>query len=94
MPDFTSLKQRYPSAINIRAWDLGAGDAVAFAGTTVHSSGPNESRDRRRLAYSIRMLAEDVIWDPRPNTPMRPEWEILTPGRPVNAVFPVIWERQ
>lgn len=91
-PDFADLDARYPGAINIRAWDMEPGDAIAFTGWTLHYTGANLSKQDRRLGYSMRFLGDDAIYDPRPNTLTPAEYRaILTPGQPISGGWPVIW---
>jgi ectoine hydroxylase-related dioxygenase (phytanoyl-CoA dioxygenase family) len=52
--------------------DVKAGDAFIFHAKTMHGSGGNRSKDRRRVAYSTRWIGDDVrdcslfplVWQP------------------------------
>lgn len=90
-PNFSELAEKYPGAVNVLKWPMRAGDAIAFTGLTVHHSGSNRSPDKRRIGYSLRWLAEDAIWDPRPNTLYEQAAHVLRAGEPVDDFFPLLW---
>lgn len=91
-PDFSALADEFPGAVNLRNWNMKAGDAVAFTGWTLHHTGANLDATRDRIALSMRFLGTDVIYQQRSNTlPLSDELEAqLEPGKPVNAVWPHI----
>lgn len=93
-PNFSEWDEKYPGAINIlKGSDMRAGDAFAFTALTVHHSGPNHHPTQRRIGYSLRFLAEDVVWDPRPNTLHELADGALTAGERVDRFFPLLWAR-
>lgn len=80
----------------IRGWALEPGDAVFFHMLTLHAAG-GVSGARRRRAFSVRFLGDDVIHAPRP-WPTSPEFPGLVDELPAGApmdhpLFPVVWER-
>ncbi len=78
--------------LDIVSWDMQPGDALAFAGMTLHGARGNTSAGARRRGYSIRYTGSDVIYDPRPgNTPALIR-DFLTPGQPIDSrEYPVVW---
>ncbi|HET7757929.1 MAG TPA: phytanoyl-CoA dioxygenase family protein, partial [Steroidobacteraceae bacterium] len=58
LPDIEAERSRYP----ILGWELEPGDAVLFHMLTLHAAG---GADRRRRAFSIRFIGDDVTHAPR-----------------------------
>lgn len=84
-----------PGRFRILGWELEPGDAVFFHMLTLHSAG-GVSGDRRRRAFSVRLLGDDVVHAPRPwkTSPEFPGLaDELTAGAPMDhPLFPVLWE--
>lgn len=80
-------------AFEILAWELEPGDAVYFHMLTLHAAG---GATRRRRAFSVRMLGDDVTHAPRP-WKTSPDFPGLADELPAGApmehpLFPVLWE--
>lgn len=89
LPDVESDRGAY----EILAWELEPGDAVFFHMLTLHAAGGAE---RRRRAFSVRFLGDDVTHAPRP-WKTSPEFPGLTEELPAGApmehpLFPLLWE--
>ncbi|MBB1597733.1 phytanoyl-CoA dioxygenase family protein [Achromobacter sp. UMC46] len=84
------------SAWNILGWELQPGDAVFFHMLTLHAAG-GVGGNRRRRAFSLRFLGEDMRHAPRPwrTSPEFPGLaECLPAGAPLaHPLFPVLWPR-
>ncbi len=81
---------------DIRGWAMEPGDAVAFNMLTLHAAGGSP---RRRRAFSLRLIGDDVRYAPRPHRTSPPFDELdngsLEPGAPMeHSLFPVIWRRE
>jgi ectoine hydroxylase-related dioxygenase (phytanoyl-CoA dioxygenase family) len=91
LPDIDADRSRF----RIVGWDLEPGDAVFFHMLTLHSAG-GVSGDRRRRAFSVRFLGDDVVHAPRPwkTSPEFPGLaDELLAGAPMDhPLFPVLWE--
>ncbi|MBT9501370.1 MAG: phytanoyl-CoA dioxygenase family protein [Burkholderiaceae bacterium] len=82
------------SAYDIRGWAMEPGDALAFNMLTLHASAGLEP-GRRRRAFSVRMLGDDMRHAPR-RWKTSPEFPGLTDQLPAGAamehpLFPVLW---
>jgi ectoine hydroxylase-related dioxygenase (phytanoyl-CoA dioxygenase family) len=89
LPDVDANRDQY----RILGWELEPGDAVFFHMLTLHAAGGAE---RRRRAFSVRFLGDDVVHAPRAWT-TSPDFpglaEELPAGVPMDhALFPVVWE--
>jgi ectoine hydroxylase-related dioxygenase (phytanoyl-CoA dioxygenase family) len=89
LPDIESNRDAY----EIVAWALEPGDAVFFHMLALHAAGGTQ---RRRRAFSVRFLGDDVRHAPRPwkTSPEFPGLaDELPPGAPMEHVlFPMLWE--
>jgi ectoine hydroxylase-related dioxygenase (phytanoyl-CoA dioxygenase family) len=90
LPDIEADRDAFP----ILGWELEPGDAVFFHMLTLHAAGGVEG-DRRRRAFSLRFLGDDVTHAPR-DWATSPEFpgltEELPAGRPMDhPLFPVVW---
>ena len=90
LPDVEADRSAFP----ILGWELEPGDAVFFHMLALHAAG---GADRRRRAFSIRFLGDDVVHAPRA-WKTSPEFPGLTDelvaGAPMdNPRFPVVWQR-
>jgi ectoine hydroxylase-related dioxygenase (phytanoyl-CoA dioxygenase family) len=83
------------SASEIVGWELEPGDGVFFHMLTLHAAGGVEG-DRRRRAFSVRFLGDDVVHAPRAwrTSPEFPGLsQQLAAGEPMeHPLFPVLWE--
>jgi hypothetical protein len=91
LPDFADMNKRYPGVINLKSWDLRAGDAIAFTGWTLHHTGPNLG-DRRRVAFSVRAIDEvGAVFEPRESTSWPAEVDVLRlEGKPPVRGYPAL----
>lgn len=92
LPDIDADRSRW----NILGWELQPGDAVFFHMLTLHASG-GVGGDRRRRAFSLRFLGEDMRHAPRP-WKTSPEFPGLVDQLPAGAtlehpLFPRLWPR-
>ncbi|MDA8486738.1 phytanoyl-CoA dioxygenase family protein [Pseudomonas resinovorans] len=92
LPDIDADRGRW----NILGWELEPGDAVFFHMLTLHASG-GVSGQRRRRAFSLRFLGDDMrhaprVWKTSPEFPGLVDQ--LADGAPLNhPLFPVLWPR-
>jgi ectoine hydroxylase-related dioxygenase (phytanoyl-CoA dioxygenase family) len=87
-PDIDAEPDRY----RIVSFDLQPGDVTFHNLKTVHGAGGNNSPDRRRRAYTLRMCGDDVVGSERPVNG-RPE-AIVRDGESLNdRDFPILWPR-
>ena len=81
-------------AFDILGWSLEPGDAVAFNMLTLHAAAGSR---RRRRAYSVRLVGDDVRRATRPHatSPPFPELEgLLAHGDELaHPLFPRLWPR-
>ncbi|MDX6524209.1 MAG: hypothetical protein QOI17_1722 [Gaiellales bacterium] len=93
LPDIEADRDAFP----IVGWQLEPGDGVFFHMLTLHAAGGVEP-GRRRRAFSLRFLGDDVVHAPRAwrTSPEFPGLaDQLGEGEPMeHALFPVLWERQ
>ncbi|MCY1274261.1 Phytanoyl-CoA dioxygenase (PhyH) [compost metagenome] len=92
LPDIEADRSRW----SILGWELQPGDAVFFHMLTLHASG-GVGGSRRRRAFSLRFLGEDMRHAPRAWT-TSPEFpgliDQLPDGAPMeHPLFPVLWPR-
>jgi ectoine hydroxylase-related dioxygenase (phytanoyl-CoA dioxygenase family) len=88
LPDIEADRSAFP----IVGWELEPGDAVFFHMLALHAAG---GTDRRRRAFSIRLLGDDAVHAPRA-WKTSPEFSGLTDVLPAGAPmddprFPVVW---
>ena len=92
LPDIEADREAHP----IVGWALEPGDGVFFHMLTLHAAGGVEP-GRRRRAFSLRFLGDDVVHAPRAwrTSPEFPGLvDELPPGAPMaHPLFPVVWER-
>ena len=92
LPDIEADRGRW----NILGWELEPGDAVFFHMLTLHASG-GVGGQRRRRAFSLRFLGDDMRHAPRAwkTSPEFPGLvDQLADGAPLNhPLFPVLWPR-
>ncbi|MDR2317564.1 MAG: phytanoyl-CoA dioxygenase family protein [Pseudomonas sp.] len=84
------------SAWNILGWELSPGDAVFFHMLTLHASG-GVGGNRRRRAFSVRFLGDDITHAPRQwkTSPPFPglETQLASGAQMDHELFPVLWPR-
>lgn len=88
LPDIEGNRDSY----RILAWELEPGDAVFFDMLTLHAAG---GATRRRRAFSVRFVGDDVTHAPRP-WKTSPDFPGLADELPAGApmehpLFPVLW---
>lgn len=93
LPDIDADRE----AFQIVGWGLDPGDAVFFHMLTLHAAG-GVPGTRRRRAFSVRFLGDDVVHAPRPWR-TSPDFPGLADELPAGALlehplFPVLWERE
>lgn len=74
-------------------WDMEPGDALLVHPWTLHYSSGNPTDDWR-IAVSIRVLGDDVTWDPRPESVNFSGCSLddMIPGeKPQGPIVPLIW---
>ncbi|MDT4855637.1 Phytanoyl-CoA dioxygenase (PhyH) [compost metagenome] len=93
LPDIEADRSRW----NILGWELEPGDAVFFHMLTLHASG-GVGGNRRRRAFSLRFLGEDMRHAPRAwkTSPEFPGLiDQLPDGAPLeHPLFPLLWPRE
>ena len=92
LPDIEADRGSYP----IVGWELEPGDGVFFHMLALHAAG-GVGGDRRRRAFSVRFMGDDVVHAPR-TWRTSPEFpglaDRLPEGEPMHdPLFPVVWER-
>jgi ectoine hydroxylase-related dioxygenase (phytanoyl-CoA dioxygenase family) len=93
LPDIEADRDAFP----IVGWDMEPGDGVFFHMLTLHAAGGVEP-GRRRRAFSVRFLGDDVVHAPR-GWRTSPEFpglaERLPAGSPMDdPLFPLLWQRE
>lgn len=81
-----------PDAFRVLEWSMEPGDAVAFNFKTLHGARGNTS-ERRRRAFSLRLVGDDVRYVTRPGrtSPPFPDHGMSDGERLREDWFPVIW---
>jgi ectoine hydroxylase-related dioxygenase (phytanoyl-CoA dioxygenase family) len=80
--------------MTILEWPMAPGDAVAFDYRTLHGARGNTT-DRRRRAFSLRLVGDDAryVERPGPTSPPFPGHGMQPGDRLREDWFPVIWQR-
>ena len=88
MPDIDALRP----TLDIAAWDLEPGDAIAFHFRTVHGA-PGNASARSRRVFSARWVGDDAVYAERAGTGSPPFTGLtMRHGDPFDApIFPVVW---
>jgi ectoine hydroxylase-related dioxygenase (phytanoyl-CoA dioxygenase family) len=93
LPDIEADRDAFP----IVGWDMQPGDGVFFHMLTLHAAGGVEP-GRRRRAFSVRFLGDDVVHAPRAwrTSPEFPGLaDSLPAGEPMaGPLFPLLWQRE
>lgn len=81
--------------MDIREWEMGPGDAVAFSFGTLHGARGNTTQTRRR-AFSLRLVGDDAryVERPGPTSPPFPGHGMQAGERLREDWFPVLFERK
>jgi ectoine hydroxylase-related dioxygenase (phytanoyl-CoA dioxygenase family) len=92
LPDIEGDREAFP----IVGWELEPGDGVFFSMLALHAAG-GVGGDRRRRAFSVRFMGDDVVHAPRAWR-TSPEFPGLADRLPAgesmdDPLFPVLWER-
>jgi ectoine hydroxylase-related dioxygenase (phytanoyl-CoA dioxygenase family) len=92
LPDIEGDREAFP----IVGWELEPGDGVFFSMLALHAAG-GVGGHRRRRAFSVRFMGDDVVHAPRAwrTSPEFPGLaDRLAAGESMDdALFPVLWER-
>ncbi len=83
---------------DIRTWTAAAGDILLIHPKTIHGAPPRRGdRAGRRLAFTLRWIGSDVLWQPNPLTlglsPFDRHPAMTVDAPPPEEVFPVVWRR-
>lgn len=81
---------------DIRTWTVHAGDVLIIHPKTIHASLPRRgAADGRRLAFTIRWIGSDVIYDPNEITktmaPFDSDPRMVRGEPPPESLFPIVW---
>jgi ectoine hydroxylase-related dioxygenase (phytanoyl-CoA dioxygenase family) len=94
MPDFKALVEQ--GAYEIAEWpEMKAGDALVIHPYAVHGAPGNTSSEKTRIAFTSRLLGDDVRWAPTPFSVKMPgdDFDELEPGAaPEGPRFPLVWK--
>ncbi|CAN5855224.1 phytanoyl-CoA dioxygenase family protein [soil metagenome] len=87
MPDIAAMRD----TLDIAAWDVEPGDAIAFHFRTVHGA-PGNSTPRMRRVFSARWVGDDAVFAQRSGRTSPPFTGLgLADGAPLDApIFPVV----
>lgn len=80
----------------ITTWTVRAGDMLLIHPKTIHGAPPRAAGvPGRRLAFTLRFIGSDVVWQPNPLTfglaPFDRDPRMTRDAPPPEDVFPVIW---
>jgi ectoine hydroxylase-related dioxygenase (phytanoyl-CoA dioxygenase family) len=82
---------------DVRVWTVDAGDILVIHPKTIHGSLPRRGQaEGRRLAFTVRFIGHDVVWEPTPLTMLAPfdRHPAMRRGAPPpEALFPLFWAR-
>lgn len=81
---------------DIRVWTVNAGDVLIIHPKTIHASLPRRgAAEGRRLAFTIRWIGSDVVYDPNEITktmaPFDSDPRMVVGEPPPEALFPIVW---
>ncbi len=90
MPDIDAIRDR----LQVVAWDMAPGDAIAFSFRTVHGAPANRSSTPRRV-FSSRWVGDDAVFADRGGNTSPPFPGLdLKPGEALDAPeFPLVFRR-
>ena len=90
-PDGEAL--RGDPRVKFLSWDMDPGDLLIVHPWCLHYSSGNPT-DSWRLAVSLRVFGDDIVWEPRPDCVNLAGVSLdeMIPGeKPAGPLFPVIW---
>jgi ectoine hydroxylase-related dioxygenase (phytanoyl-CoA dioxygenase family) len=92
--DFMPVPDPDAEGMEVLEWPMEPGDAVAFDFRTLHGARGNTT-DRRRRAFSLRLVGDDAryVTRPGPTSPPFPGHEMQPGQRLRQDWFPLIWPR-
>jgi ectoine hydroxylase-related dioxygenase (phytanoyl-CoA dioxygenase family) len=79
--------------VRFMTWDMEPGDVLVVHPWTLHYSHGNPT-DGWRIAVSVRIFGDDIVWDPRPdcvNLAGISHDEMIAGERPSGALCPLVW---
>lgn len=92
--DYMAVPDPDAEGMTVTEWAMEPGDAVAFNYGVLHGARPNVS-DRRRRAFSLRLVGDDAryVERPGPTSPPFPGHDMQPGQRLREDWFPVIYQR-
>lgn len=89
--DYIEVPNPDKEGMDIRAWDMQPGDAVAFHYGVLHGARGNDTKERRR-AFSVRLLGDDARFVQRPGrtSPPFPDHNMQEGDRLREDWFPIL----
>jgi len=93
------LERVHAPDADIRTWTAEAGDILLIHPKTIHGAPPRRAdQGGRRLAFTLRWVGSDVLWQPNPLTlglaPFDRHPAMSVDAPPPEAVFPIVWRRE
>jgi ectoine hydroxylase-related dioxygenase (phytanoyl-CoA dioxygenase family) len=90
------LDRAHAADAPISTWSARAGDMLLIHPRTIHGAPPRRSRaPGRRLAFTLRFVGSDVVWQPNPLTfglaPFDHDPRMQRGQPPPEALLPVVW---
>lgn len=92
-PDVEALRD--DPRVRFLTWEMELGDLLVVHSWCHHYSSGNPT-DSWRLAISVRVFGDDIVWDPRPDCLNHPGVsfdEMIPDQKPAGALFAVIWSQ-
>ena len=90
-PDEAALRENNQG--NFLSWEMNIGDMLVLHPWVLHYSSGNTSKDWR-IALSVRIFGDDIVWDPRPDCVNLAgvSFDEMIPGcAPEGSCFPLLW---
>ena len=90
-PDEAALREKNQG--NFLSWEMNIGDMLVLHPWVLHYSSGNTSKDWR-IALSVRIFGDDIVWDPRPDCVNLAgvSFDEMVPGcAPEGSCFPLLW---
>jgi hypothetical protein len=84
---------RKDPAARFLTWDMDVGDMLVVHPWVLHYSGGNPT-DVWRIALSVRVFGDDIVWDPRPdcvNLAGVSFDEMIEGEAPLGPLLPLLW---